>query len=86
MDGIYKQYPRIFGNHDDKDENGGDQLTPFQREYPWLIMVDRIAGGNKLKWDDVFELPARQFLNFNIFQIMQNEQMEYEIGKHKTMV
>jgi hypothetical protein len=49
-------------------------------------MVDRVAGGNKLKWDDVFELPARQFLNFNIFQIMQNEQMEFEIGKHKSMV
>lgn len=61
-------------------------MTPFQREHSWLIMVDRVAGGDKLKWDAVFELPARQFLNLCIFQIMQNEQMEFEISKQKSMV
>jgi len=31
--------------------------------YGWLVVVDDIAKGDKLKWNDVFELDVKYFLN-----------------------
>jgi hypothetical protein len=31
--------------------------------YGWLVVVDDIARGDKLKWNEVFELDVKYFLN-----------------------
>jgi hypothetical protein len=86
MDSICKQYPGIFKSVDETSGNGNDQITPFVQNYGWLILVDRVAGGNKMKWNDVFRIPAREFLNIIVFSNMQREQEQFEMDNHRRMV
>jgi hypothetical protein len=51
-----------------------------------LILVDRVAGGNKMKWNDVFRIPAREFLNMIVFSNMQREQEQFEMDNHRRLV
>jgi hypothetical protein len=36
----------------------------LSHKYGWIVVVDALAQGDVLKWDSIFELNARQFLNY----------------------
>jgi len=46
-----------------------------------LIVVDRLAGGDMLKWNDVLELPAVEFLNYASYQVEKNKHESFEIKR-----
>jgi hypothetical protein len=55
-----EDYPEIFGG-DDEDNGQGISLS---HKYGWVVVVDALAQGDVLKWDAIFALSARQFLNY----------------------
>jgi hypothetical protein len=46
-----------------------------------VIVVDRLAGGDVLKWDAIFELPAIEFLNYASYQVEKNKHEALEVKR-----
>jgi hypothetical protein len=53
-------YAEVFDGASDDDDNGQGVKRP---DYGWVGVVYRMAGKDPLKMDDVFNLPAREFMN-----------------------
>lgn len=57
---LFEDFPDIFGG--EAEDNG--QGISLSHKYGWIVVVDALAMGDVLKWDSIFELKARQFLNY----------------------
>ena len=44
-------------------------------------MIDRLANSDVLKWNDVFELPAIEFLNYASYQVEKSKHEAFEIKR-----
>jgi hypothetical protein len=75
LDAVSKRFPKIFKSDRRADEAGLDTGTGFAEKYKWLIFVDTLAGGDVLKWKDIFELKVIEFF---IYVNYWQDKMEHE--------
>jgi hypothetical protein len=57
---LYDDYQGLFGGGAEDDGQG----VNLAKKYGWIVVVDSLAMGDVLKWDAIFNLNARQFLNY----------------------
>ncbi len=53
-------YAEVFDGAADDDDNGQGVKKP---NYGWVGVVYRMAGKDALRMDEVFKMPAREFMN-----------------------
>ena len=72
MGRINSQYPNLFdtGGADDpgrenEDEDSGPDSggSGFADKWGWISHVDGVSETMRVSWDDVFRMPAIEFLN-----------------------
>ena len=85
-----KEFSGLFqggsdGERDD-DDRGRDNDNKFMRIYGWIYQATLIAEHEKIKLDEVYDLPTIQALNDLSYlkskQAFDSEQMKRAYGKH----
>jgi hypothetical protein len=66
---LFDDYEGIFGGTTEEDGQGFSLAS----KYGWIVVVDALAMGDVLRWDEVFNLPARTFLNYVQYYIDKKE-------------
>ena len=56
-----------------EDRPDGKSVEGFIGTYGWLITIDKLAGGDPLKYDYFYRMPIQQFLNLVSFHKSKNE-------------
>jgi hypothetical protein len=70
------------GNTDVEGGDGRPDLgTGFTERYGWIVVIDRLANSDVLKWNEVFELPAMEFLNYASYQVEKSKHEAFEIKR-----
>ena len=85
-----KEFGGLFQGGDDKEgdeERGGrDTSGNFMRKYGWIYQATIIADHERIKLEEVYELPTIQALNDLSYikskQAHDNEQMKQIYAKH----
>jgi hypothetical protein len=78
---ITRRFANLFNRDSEEGDERIDVGTGFSERYGWVIVVDRLAGGDVLKWDAVFELPAIEFLNYASYQVEKNKHEALEVKR-----
>jgi hypothetical protein len=84
--GITRKFGKLFNSGVEGGDKSFDVGTGFREKYKWLIHVDSLAGGDVLKWDQVFDLPAIEFLNYIMFHVEKSEHERYEINRQTSQL
>jgi hypothetical protein len=64
-------------------KDNGERIGGFIETYGWLITIDKLAGGDPLKYDYFYRLPVQQFLNLVSFHKSKNE-YETELEEQRS--
>ena len=84
MGEVARRFTNLFGqgNADVEEGDGRPDLgTGFTERYGWIVVIDRLAGSDVLKWNEVFELPAIEFLNYASYQVEKSKHEAFEIKR-----
>lgn len=70
---LLSSYPRLF----DRIDDDAGPATNILAQYGWLMVVWRMSNHDVLKFDQIFRMKAREFLNYTqmLQDIMAEEQM-----------
>ena len=85
---VTRRFTNLFGRAVEGDEQGNgrpDLGTGFTEKYGWIVVVDRLAGNDVLKWDAVFDLPAIEFLNYASYQVEKSKHEAFEVKRQSKL-
>ena len=85
---VTRRFTNLFGRAVEGDDEGNgrpDLGTGFTEKYGWIVVVDRLAGNDVLKWDAVFDLPAIEFLNYASYQVEKSKHEAFEVKRQSKL-
>ena len=92
MGDINSGYPILFGaggdddrrqRNEDEDAEPDSGISEFNEKWGWVANVDAVANTMRLSWDDVYRMPAVEFLNVVCYRRDKAEEERMQMEKWK---
>lgn len=81
MDSVTRRFTKLFKRGEQEEDAGLNSGTGFASKYKWLVVVDSVAGGDVLKWNQVFELPIYEFFNYATYIFEKRDHERFEVNR-----